>query len=197
MKRKNVVLLIIIAIVLIAFTIYSIVREDLTTVQEIIGRTIQTASTEVVEETNEDDDLIELSSQSALTENQVEENVTVENSVEDNETIVPLNTEPVNSLEQIVENSTENNNNNTVDNTVKKDTESNTIEEQNISIATINSLNVGNSVGNTNGLNLTNTLVNQDKLPAAGEKTFIIWTLIILAIISVISNIQYNNIKLK
>lgn len=195
MKRKNVVLLIIIAIVLIAFTVYSIVREDLTTVQEIIGKTIQTASTEVVEEKNEDDGFIELSSQTELSENQGEEKTTVENPEEDDETIAALNTEPVNPIEQIVENSTENNN--TVDNTVKKDTESNTIEEQNISIATINSLNVGNSVGNTNGISLTNTLVNQERLPAAGEKTFIIWTLIILAIISVISNIQYNNIKLK
>ena len=197
MKRKNVVLLIIIAIALIAFTIYSIVREDLTTVQEIIGKTTQTASTEVVEEIKEDDELEVLSSQPVQEEEQTVENTEIETPVvEENPTIATLNTEPIDTINEVIEDTTVNNI--AVDNTVKEDTDSNNIvQEQNISIATINSLQVGNSVGSTNSLTLTNTLVNQESLPAAGEKTFIIWTLIILAIISVISNIQYNNIKLK
>lgn len=140
MKKRNILILIVVAVTLIAGVTYSIFRNDLTTVQSIFAKSSEKAAGTEVTENN--------------TENELQ--------------ILSLNNETNNAVA-----------NNVVNNTNKN--------------------NVTNNIINTtdnNVINSNNTLKNA-RLPAAGAKTFIIWTLIILAIISIISNIKYNNIKLK
>lgn len=214
MKRKNVLLLILVAIVLIGFTILSIVKENLTTVEGIIAKVTKTASTEVVEEEkqNEGDGYTVLSSEPAP---QAEPEPTVQpEEVLEAEPQSQPETDNSTVADDIVTN------NELVNNTVQEVAldvpVNNTTQEQSVPIASLsaskaedkvgsinnvtnvtNPLNEANTANTINKTNTTNTLVNKDKLPAAGAKTFIIWTLIVLAIISVISNIKYNNIILK
>lgn len=226
MRRKNALLLILVAIILIGFTILSIVKENLTTVEEIIARTTKTASTEVIndESQNEVDGYTVLSSNNeqddntlvndALLDNSIT-NETVDNSINEaiqNETIntVVDNNTANNVVDDVtvatvdnlvndtINNVAKNTTNNIINNTTSNEvTVNNTVQEPNLAVASINmQAQTTNRVGSVNNSN-TNTTVNQESLPAAGAKSFVIWILIILGIISVISNIKYNNIILK
>lgn len=156
MKKKNIVLLIITALILIVFAVYSIVKEDLTTVQRIFAGYSETASTEVVSTTEEPKETQILSLDDIANNQEAKStNETANNGINENETVNNI------AVNNVIENYT-----------AKSITINNTSTEN-------------------------NTTTSKEKLPAAGVKTFIIWTIVSLAIISIISNIKYNNIKLK
>lgn len=126
MIRKKIVGLILASILLIGFTVYSIVSEDLTTVQMILGKTTETASTEISQNKDESENIVD------------ENNTTVEGTLDVNESA--NNVIDNNIINETLGNEITENNTSDIDNTVSAMTmasltSENPVDEQQVSIS--------------------------------------------------------------